>query len=158
MDLIDVAKLLLVQEESSSTSLQKSIDKLTSAVIRPAQAVVAPTTTKATVGKLQYFTQTRENYITSGNLFTTTANVAFKVFKVETPDEWKTLSIYINKELYIQGDFAYYDKIGLSYYKPDTETYVFDLAGEQFQDGIKITIDSGTYINLFAVVGNVTVS
>lgn len=156
MNLFDLGMLLIAQEESPIAGLKTSIDNLNTTInqAKP-QKVTAPVSTSAKVGKTQYFTQTKENFITSGTLYSTTKNVTFKLFKITTPVEWKNLSIYINNELYIQGDYAYYDDIGLAYFNPDKDTYIFHLEDEEFVDGIKVTIDKGIEISLFNIIGKI---
>lgn len=154
MNLMDLGKLLIIQEESANSQLKQSIDKLTSTISNQ-QKVVAPASTQVTEGKYKYFTETRENFISSGTLFTTSKDVSFKLFKFVTPTEWKTLSIYIDKQLYIQGDFEYYNDIELAY-KNDKDEYVFHLQNEDYKDGVKITIDNGINITLFNIIGKIS--
>lgn len=153
MNLMDLGKLLLIQEENSNSQLKQSMDKLTETISNQ-QKVVAPTSTSATEGKYKYFTETKENFISSGTLFTTSKDVTFKLFKFITPIEWKTLSIYINKELYLQGNFEYYNDIELAY-KNDKDEYVFHMQNEEYKDGVKITIDNGISITLFNIIGKI---
>lgn len=160
MNLMDLGKLLLIQEEASSSALKNSIDKLNATIAQQTQQaqqkVTAPTTTNATIGKTKYFSETKENYITSGTLFSTTKNTTFKIFKLATSTAWTNLSIYIDKQLYLSGDFAYYDDIGMAYYNPVKDEYIFHLEDENFADGVEITIDKGLYINVFTIIGKIT--
>lgn len=156
MNLFELGKLLIIQEESSISGLKASIDNLNENIANQGkQAITAPTSTSAVEGKVKYFTENKENYITSGTLFSTEKDITFKLFKFETSSEWKNLSIYINKELYMSGDYAYFDTIGLAYFNSNKNSYVFHLEDEQFKDGIKITVDSGMLIYNINIIGKI---
>ncbi len=159
LSLIDIAKLLLVQEEQSqNSSLTGAINDLKETIANQpkAQAVKATTSTVVTEGKYEYINENRENYLTSGTLYDTTKDVIFKIFLVSTPTEWTNLSLYINKKLWLQGDYEYYNTIGFAYFIYDTNTYVFHLNDEEYKDGVKITIDKGIMINQLSIIGKIS--
>lgn len=153
MNLRDFALQLAIQEEAqkkNNSHLQQSIDSLNETM---KQQVNAPSKTSATVGKSKYFTKTFKKATSHGNIFQVEKNVTFWVFKFKTPTEWKNLVFNINGENFLEGDFEYYNEIGLAYYDPETSEYVFNLEDENFKDGVKVATENGLYINLFTVAG-----
>lgn len=153
---MDLAKLLVVQEESSNASLNNSINSLANAIKNQpkAQNVSAPASTSVTEGKTIAFTKTLENFTNHGTLFTQTYPTTFRLFKFKTPTEFTNLTFTVNNEVYMEGDYAYYNEIGFAYYDYDDSTYVINIESEKFTDGVKITLDKGITIKLYTVIGS----
>jgi len=152
LSLFDLGKLLIIQEEqNNNTALKNSIDNLND-TIKAQQHVKAIPKTSIIENNYKYFTENKENYNTSGTLFNTEKYIVFKLFKVITPVEWNSLSILINNDTYMEGNFQYYNEIGLAY-KDSNKNYVFNIMNEVYEEGVKVTIDNNLYINSFNIIG-----
>ncbi len=160
ISLIDIAKLLLISEEQNKTLNQlpvfqspaqnKELKK------EKTQKVESKNTTLQEKNK-KYFTITKENFISTGLLFKAKKDLFFKLFKFKTKTEFENLSIIINNDVYISGDYKYYEEIGFGSYNPISKMYEIIMTNETYPDGVKITIDKGLNINLLTIIGHMKV-
>lgn len=153
----DLAKLLLISEENNNNTQNKALaDAINNLSQTQKQQAVVAKSEQVTIGKKEYINVVKDRpFIASGSLFKTTKSISIKLLKLQSLKEFTNFSIYIDKQLYMQGDFAYYSKIGMAYYTPDDEMYTLEITDFDSEDGLELTIDSGLNISFYTLIATI---
>lgn len=150
LSLIDIGKLLLVQEESTRTASQQSgISAVTPAGIQtPTQE-----TTKETVGSENVVFISKDNFTVPGSglvfelYLLSEQNAKIRKLSFSTATEWTNLVIRIDGNVYKRGNYALFYDVGYSYYDPVDSLYHFDILNTNPDTSIQVTVDAGIVLD-----------
>ena len=154
----ELAKLLIILEEKNTTSssVSTSTSSITDVNAIKEQPVVAKSET-LNLNKKEYVNIVKDTtFITTGSLFKTSKNITIRLLKLETATEFKNFTIKIDNQVYMQGDYAYYSKIGMAYYIPDEQIYTIEITNFTSEYGVDLSIDSGLKIDFYTIIATLS--